>query len=154
MTFFEEDWWRVIKNTREEWAGWRASSTPVLDAIHTVLEVLLIFGWLWRFFTHLMMHAAYLEDELGNTPEYTDADFRFTALVWPILEPVNWRQEALMRGTAALMGVMILSLGINPRVTLYSDMAMIQLKFWVALTNGGYLLFDPLLGVAQWIATR
>lgn len=143
----------VVSNTREEWHAWRASSTPVFDAAHSVLEVLLVLGWAFRYITHLGAHAAYL-DGRGRNPDYQDSDFRFNALVWPVLEPINWRQETLMRGATACIGLAILSLGINPRVTMTTDMTMLQLRMVVAFTQGGYLLLDPVLGVAQRLATR
>lgn len=148
MPFLEEDTFKIIKNTREEWAEWRESSTPVFDAAHSILEVVFVFGWVLRYFAHFVAHAFYL-DANDRQPDYSDDDFRFSALVVPILEPVHWRQEALMRATAAGFGVVILSLGINPWIGAGTDPAMVELKFWAAITQGGYLLFDPLLGVAQ-----
>lgn len=143
----------VVSNTREEWQGWRQSSTPVYDAVHSVLEVVLVLGWAFRYITHFAAHAAYLK-ERGVDPEYEDGDFRFNALVWPVLDPIHWRQEALMRGGTAFIGLAILSLGINPRVTMTTDLVMLHLRMVVAFTQGGYLLLDPVLGVAQRLATR
>lgn len=149
MPFLEEDTFNVIKNTREEWAEWRESSTPLFDAVHTVLEVVFILGWLFRYLAHFMGHAAYHQEHDGRAPDYDDDDFNFTALVWPILEPVNWRQEALMRGASAVLGLTILSFGINPTVSMTADPAMVQLRTIAAISQGGYLLFDPLFGIAQ-----
>jgi hypothetical protein len=149
-----KDTFRVIRNTREEWTQWRRSETPITDAVHTVFEVLLVLGWAFRFLSHAMFHAVYLEDEEGNTPEYCDDDFRFTALVWPVLEPVNWRHEALMRVCTAILGVSIFALGVNPTVKLSSDLAMTQLKIYMAWSQGGYMILDPLLGVCQRIIQR
>lgn len=144
----------VLDNTREEWKSWRQSSTPIYDAAHTALEVALVLGWAFRYLTHLGAHAAYLEDREGKSPDYSDSDFRFNALVWPLLEPVHWHQEAIMRGSTAFVGVAILSLGINPVVTMTTDMAMLHLRMVVAFTQGGYLVLDPVLGVAQRLASR
>lgn len=152
MAFLEEDTFDVVANTREEYREWRRSSTPVFDAVHAVLEVALVLGWMFRYLCHFWGHATYLQGRDGEPPEYHDEDFRFTALVAPILQPENWRQEALMRGMAAAIGLVLLTFGINPMVTLTTDMAMVRLRYWVALSQGGYLVLDPVLGAAWHIA--
>lgn len=145
MAVFEDDDLHVIANTREDWRRWRASSTPVRDATHALLEVALALGLVVRLWAHLLAHGFYTETVEDESPRYGEADLHWGHLVAPMLDARTRRQEAAMRVHSVAWGLAIW--GAHEHTGTGVDVVV------VALT-AGYLLLDPVLGLAWWIAGR
>lgn len=155
MSFTDPETYDVVGNTAEDWRRWRASTTPVYDAAHVVLEAVLIIGWAIRFLCHVAGHGIYRDSVHGDSGGYDDEMFGFDHLVGPVLEPEHWHQEALMRGFSCVFGLVFISMAASmstgPFVS--TPTHMVVLTYAARMLIGGYLVLDPVFGVAWRIAT-
>lgn len=145
-----------VSDPRDDFREWRQSDRPAYDAVHGVLEIILVVGLGLRFFSHLIGYGIYHESRHDEPPELSDEMFEFNNIVKPLLEPEHWHQEALMRGATFAFGLLFLGAAVStPAVgpTVESSSISPTLTYWGRLFIATHLLLDPLLGIAWRIAT-
>lgn len=144
-----------VSDPREDYRRWRNSDRPAYDLVHGILETVLIAGQGLRYFCHMLSYSIYYHSKHGKPPEFSDDMFGFNNLVKPVLEPIDWKQEALMRGSTFLLGLFFFSLAVGTRDTteymMYEAISPVMV-YWGRMLLATHLMLDPLLGIAWRIA--
>lgn len=145
-----------ISDPREDWREWRQSDRPAYNAVHAMLEIVLVVGLGIRYLCHLVGFAVYHHAKHGERPEFEDDMIQYTNIVEPVLEPEHWHQEALMRGLTFAFGLFVFSLAVaTPAAEQFMQYEAITpaMTYWGRMFLATHLLLDPVLGVAWRVAT-
>lgn len=144
-----------VSDPRDDYRQWRDSDRPIYNAVHAVLEIVLVVGLGLRYLCHMMGYAIYHESKHDEAPDFSDDMFGFNNLVKPVLEPEHWHQEALMRGLTFGVGLFFFFVAVGTSAAEYHmayESISPTMTYYGRLFLAGHLLLDPLLGVSWRVA--
>lgn len=145
------DFSKYVSDPRDDYREWRNSDRQAYNAIHAVLEVVLVVGLGLRYLCHMAGYAIYNDHKHGDPPDFSDDMFEFNNIVQPILVPEHWHQEALMRGLTFIVGLpfALWAVGTPADPTVMANESIAPwMVYYGRLFIGGHLMLDPLLGIA------